>query len=311
MALTTQTIPSPAQEVKVSVEQPRAVTAVASLPPFRMSPTRTFSSRWLKILIYGSPGMGKSTLAGSSVDVPAMRDVLLIDAESGDLALQDNPRVLNPDEITHVRVSNFMTVAHIQTFLKAHCIRRDANDIDGMRQVEANLKGVAPSEIKVPRKFRTVIIDSLSEVEAYCMYGLLKYDEGTILTGASDEIDVARFDEFRKNNMMVNTLVRALRDLPMHVIFTCGQQYTQDEMKRFHYSPQLTGKLAIQVQGFLDVVGFLRAGTAEASGDAPRRLFVQPIERFSAKNRRASFKEAFLENPTMLTMMQAFGLETK
>jgi len=261
------------------------------------------------MLVYGAHGHGKSTLAGSSVDVESMRDILVIDAESGDLVLEDNLRVILGDEIEHVRVTNFLQVARVQEFLKSHCIRREANDIEGMRKVEAMLKGVEPNDIKQPKLFRTVIIDSLSEVEAYCMYGLLKVDEGTILTGSADEIDVARFDEFRKANMMIQTLVRAFRDLPMHVIFVCADQYTQDEMKRFHYGPRMTGKLSTQIQGFVDIVGFLRAGAAEASGQAPRRLFVQPIERFDAKCRRASFREPYFDDPTMLTIMKALKLD--
>src|SRR6185295_2063255 len=102
----------------------------------------------------------------------------------------------------------------VQEFLRSHCARREAGDVEGMRNVEAWLKGVDPKEIVEPRRFRTVIIDSLSEIEAYCMYGLLKVNEGELLTGSADEIDVARFDEFRKNNMMMQVLVRALRDLP-------------------------------------------------------------------------------------------------
>jgi len=260
------------------------------------------------MLVYGPYGVGKSTLAGSSVDVTGMRDVLMVDAESGDLVLQDNPRIVAADEIEHVRVSNFLQVARVQEFLKAHCVRRDRNDVDGMRAVEAMLKGVAPADIKEPRRFRTVIVDSLSEIEAYCMYGLLKINEGELLTGAADEIDVARFDEFRKNNMMIQVLVRAFRDLPMHVLFVCAQQYTQDELKRFHYGPQMTGKLSAQIQGFVDIVGFLRSGTVDETGNAPRRLFVQPIERFDAKNRRASFSGSHFDDPTMTTIMKSVGL---
>src|SRR6266404_3979312 len=218
---------------KVVVEQPRAVAVGNSgTPPFRMSPKRTGAERYLKAIIYGPYGVVKSTLVGSSVDVPSMRDVIYIDAESGDMVLNDNPRIKLPDEIEHVRVTNFLQVARVQEFLKSHCARRDSNDVVGMRTVEAMLKGVDPETIGEPRRFRTVVIDSLSEIEAYCMYGLLKVNEGAILTGAADEIDVARFDEFRKNNMMMQVLVRALRDLPMHVIFICAQQYSQDELKR-------------------------------------------------------------------------------
>jgi hypothetical protein len=298
---TTITKPSPQ-------EAPRAVTVAAGTPPFRMSPRRSFSDRWLKLLVYGPYGVGKTTLAGSSVDVESMRDVLMIDAESGDLVMEENPRIQMADEIEHVRVTNFLQVARVQEFLKSHCVRRDANDVDGMRKVEAILKGVSPETIQTPRKFRTVIIDSLSEIEQYCMYGLLKVNEGELLTGSSDEIDVARFDEFRKNNMMIQVLVRAFRDLPMHVIFVCSQSYTQDEMKRFHYGPRMTGQLSSQIQGFTDVVGILRAGVPGEDGIAPRRLYVQPVDRFDAKCRRAAFKASHLEDPTMSSLMKAFGL---
>lgn len=261
------------------------------------------------MMVYGTYGVGKSTLMGSSVDVPFMRDILLIDAESGDLALQDNPRVKAVDEIEHVRVTNFLMVARVQEFLKAHCVRRDNNDIEGMRQVEAFLKGVPVESIKEPRKFKTVIIDSLSEIEAYCMYGLLKVNEGEVLTGSAEDIDVARFDEFRKQNIMIQTLVRALRDLPMNVLFVCAQQYNQDELKRMHYGPQMTGKLAAQIQGFVDIVGLLKAGTPDESNNAPRRLYVQPVDRFDAKNRRAMFQGSHFDDPTMLTIMRAIGLD--
>lgn len=260
------------------------------------------------MLVYGPYGVGKSTLVGSAVDVSSMRDVLFIDAESGDMVLEDNPRIISPENIEHVRVTNFLMCARVQEFLKGHCVRRDANDVDGMRRVEAALKGVPIEEIKEPRRFRTVIIDSLSEIEAYCMYGLLKVNEGELLTGSADEIDVARFDEFRKLNMMLQVLVRALRDLPMNVLFVCAQQYTQDEMKRFHYGPQMTGKLAAQIQGFVDIVGFMKAGQVDETGTAPRRLFVQPIDRFDAKNRRPFFTGAHFDNPTMTTIMKGIGL---
>jgi len=268
--------------------------------------------RWLKVLVYGNYGKGKTTLAGSSADVPQMRDVLAIDAEAGDLAYEDNPRIQHPDYIEHVRVTTFIQVARVHEFLRSHCIKRDNNDVDGMRRIEAWLKGCNPQDIKEPRRFRTVIIDSLSEVEAYCAYELMKVDEGTVLTGSAEEIDVMRFDEFRKNNMKIQMVVRAFRDLPMHVILVCSQQYTQDERKRFHYGPMMTGKLSGQIQGFVDIVGYLLTGVPDERGIAPRRLYVQPIDidgqKFDAKNRRAAYPNAYFEDPTMDTIMRGVGL---
>src|SRR6476660_5334933 len=63
-------------------------------------------NRWLKALVYGSPGAGKTTLFGSAADVPEMCDVLYISAEAGEEALIDNDRIQNADGIDLVRVMN-------------------------------------------------------------------------------------------------------------------------------------------------------------------------------------------------------------
>jgi len=68
--------------------------------------------------------------------------------------------------------------------------------------------------------------------------------------------------------MTMQMMIRAFRDLPMHVFFVCAQQYTQDETKKMHYTPALTGKLAAQAQGFVDIVGFLRAQAPDDQGNA-------------------------------------------
>jgi hypothetical protein len=129
-----------------------------------------------------------------------------------------------------------------------------------------------------------------------------------------EETDVAGWPEFRKNNQMMQIVIRAYRDLPMHVIFVCPAGYNQDEKKVFHWTPALTGKLSNQVQGFVDIVGYLVPGQLKEEGkEAARRLFVQPITgtptgKFDAKNRRASFKESWFDNPTMGEIMTKTGL---
>lgn len=271
-------------------------------------------SRWIKLLVYARHGIGKTTLAGSAADVPEMTDVLFIDAERGDMSLEDNPRIKNIQGISHVNATSHMQVARIQEFLKAHCVQRDnptPENIDKMRKNEAWLRGIDPKDIPEPKKFKTAVVDSLTEVDTYCMYGLMGVNQDQIITGKAEEIAVAQWGEFRKNNMMMQMLIRAFRDLPMHVIFTCQQVYNQDEMKRFHYGPALTGQLARQAQGMVDIVGSLRAAEApDETGKQPRRLYVQPMDRYDAKNRRASYKEAFFDDPTMGSIMRAVGLLT-
>lgn len=289
--------------------QPPVVAS--SKPPFQISVVGVDRARWLKAVFYGAQGTGKTELACSSIDVPSMGDVILIDAEGGDLTLQDNPRIKNWEQIKRIPVTNFMTVGRIQEYLKAHCIHRDSNNVAKLRQNQAFLSGVPESSIadEAIWRFRTVIIDSLTEVEMYNMYALMGVEEGKLLEGARDEIEVAGWDEFRKNNMMVQILVRAFRDLPMHVIFICHQRYSQDELKRYHYSLSLTGQLQNQVQGLVDLVGFLQvAPQPDDQGRLPRRLNIQPTGRYSAKSRRANFASAYIDDPSMHSILKAVGL---
>ena len=283
-----------------------ATVVTTKAPPFMISGAQT-DKRWLNALFYGPYGAGKTTLAGSAADVPAMCDILFIDAESGSLALEDSPQIKNVGGIDTVRVNNFQMVAHVQEFLKAHCIARDRNDEVTLRALEARVKGCSPDEIITPRRYRTVVVDSLTEVNTFSLYQLLNIATDMKLVDA--QVEVAQFAEYNRHNQMMQLVIRAYRDLPIHVILVCAVLYDQDELKRYHYTPYLTGKLSRQVQGFVDIVGFLQVGKQkEGEESAARRLYVQPVGNFDAKNRRASFKAPFIEDPSMTKIFEAWGL---
>jgi hypothetical protein len=50
----------------------------------------------------------------------------------------------------------------------------------------------------------------------------------------------------------------------------------------------------------------------DKTGALPRRMFVQPGEfggaRFDAKNRRAQYTQAFMDDPSMPTVMASIGM---
>jgi len=105
---------------------------------------------------------------------------------------------------------------------------------------------------------------------------------------------------------MIQFLVRRYRDLPIHSIFICGQSIEQDSRKQFHYEPMLPGKLADDVRGLVDTVGYLAAMPLEGGG-ITRKLFlvggVYGGAHLAAKNRYGSkLKAQFVENPTMQTL---------
>jgi len=260
--------------------------------------TTSDKKRYLKMCIYGDYGMGKTTLGGTATKVPSMKDILVLDAEAGDLSLADM------QDVDVIRVKNYRMASQVEAFLREHCKYRDLGDDDKLKELEALLKGVDVKSIKKPRKYQTVIVDTLSEIETFCMYQLLGI---TAMTALDEETAVAEWPEFRRNFNMIQRFVRTFRDLPMNIIMMCQQQYVQNDQKQMLYSPNLTGKLSGAVQGFFDVVGFLTIVKGE-EGKPLRRLFVQPIDRFAAKNRFAAFKDPWFDNPTIESILKAVGL---
>jgi len=237
-----------------------------------------------------------------------MNDVLLIDAESGDLTLEDakGKAAFKFGDIDSIQITNYKQLARVQEYLRVHCTLRDEGGAEAMKKLadkESELKGI---KIKKPKLYRTVIIDSLTEVETYCMYQLLGIGGDTKL---DEEVATPEWTEYKRNHSMVQRMVRSFRDLPMHIIMTCAQQYSQDEQKRFNYTPALTGKLASQIQGFMDMVGYLQMGTVKEDGTMPRRLHVQPTGRFAAKCRFSSFKGSYFDDPTIESILEAIDLQ--
>lgn len=130
-------------------------------------------------MIYGEYGVGKTRLCGTAVEVPTMNDILLIDAESGTLTLVDD--ALPFHNIDVVSVKSYRQVAKVHEFLRLHCQLRDRNDKESVAkliEIEERLKG---EDVKEPKRYRTVILDSLSEIESLCMNQLLGITDTTSL----------------------------------------------------------------------------------------------------------------------------------
>jgi len=283
------------------------------VPPFYITnPTR---SRFLNMLTYGEYGVGKTFMCATAVAVPFMRDVILIDAEAGDLTLAEDHSGFKFTDIDTIRVKDFHALGRVHEYLTLHCRLRDefletkSKEIkDRLIDLEWRLKGEEGDPPSEPRLYRTNILDSLSEMESHSMYQLLGiFDE----TRIDEEVQSAEWADYKRNHTMIQRLVRKFRDLPMNTLIICAQQYVQDEQKKFNYSPALTGKLSDKIQGFVDMVGYLARKniTSEGGEDKTvRRLYVEPVGRFKAKNRFPNFRGTFFDNPTIGDIMNSIGL---
>lgn len=269
-------------------------------------------SNWLNMLVYGKHGAGKTTLFASCVDVPEMNDVLVVTAEGGAIVFEDNSRIVDFEALDVIKVDRIEQFQKVYEFLKAHVSMRDnPAQEEQMKKLQDMVFGEGEDTGRV-RRYRTVIIDSLSEIEALNLAKILNLD--ALGLDAGDDMEVAGFPQFRKNMHIMQRAVRQFRDLDIHVLITCAETFGQDERKAYHYGPKLTGQLSGIVQGFFDVVGWLIVGQKGAEDEAgPRRLFVQPqsAPKADAKCRLASYKKDYFDNPTMADIMNATGFLKK
>lgn len=279
------TPPIPPNKVVVpKIKLPPIPTAKLS---FRIKPLAE-AKEWTNTLVYGDFGTGKTTLAASAEDVAEMRDVLLLNVEAGERA------IAHRHGIDAIDISNYAQFARTHEYLRLHCKARDAGDIEYLKKLEGVVKGTIP---ETPKQYRTVILDSLTEIQKYCMYSLINVDLQSYVLDM--EPDHPLYAQWNKSTEMIRLLVRTFRDLPMHVIMVCSRTQGQDEKKQFHSKPALPGKLANEVQGFFDTVGYLVASPPTDTQPVRRRLYLEPGKTFQAKNRFHGFTESFMDEPTM------------
>ena len=244
---------------------------------------------YIKLQIYGEYGTGKTTLAGTAQDVSDMANVLNIDAEGGNKVLASR------GDIPSINVRDYDTFSNVYEYLRAHCLFRDNDDVENLKLSEAHFRNINAKDIKAPRIYNTVIIDSLSEVARYCMYKLMGVNIET--TKLNEIPQRPEYAEWNSRQEMMLLLVRKFRDLPMHVIFVCSRQWDKDEFNRRFYAPNIQGKLGNEIQGFMDHVGYYTLETDAETKETHRYLMLQPGNTFQAKSRFVNFKDSYLIDP--------------
>jgi len=277
---------------------PQATATAQAKPKFEF--TTPEADTHLNALIYGEYGVGKTTLAASSVEVAGMQDVLYVAAEAGEKALKQ----YDNGHLTVVRVNQYATVARVYEWLVLHTRYRDAGDIEKLAQLESMITGVVPS---TPKQFHTVVLDSLTEIQVYLMYQLMGINIGASKLDLPP--DSPEFKEWGQSSEMIKLLIRSFRDLRMNVIIVCSMEEKEDEKKRQLKRLLLPGKLATSVQGFLDAVCYLDKVKTDA-GPA-WRLWLSSGQTFHAKNRFGPTAPEYIDAPTMAKLYDLNKTSTK
>ena len=233
------------------------------------------AAQYLKVLVYGRPGVGKTYFAGTAEDDPRTAPVLFADVEGG-----------------------VLTISH----------RGEALDVFRINDFGDDLEALFGFLSSGQHEYKSVVIDSLTELQKASMRGIMRK---AIQTQPGRDPDSPMLQEWGKNLEQVRRVVRAFRDLPIHVIMTALEVESKDDRTgEVTVSPSLSGKLASEVSGFFDIVGRLHtvaASSRDAEGNrqvtVTRRLLVSSTTKFIAKDRSGRLGIE-VENPTIPMLLE-------
>jgi hypothetical protein len=221
------------------------------------------SEGYINILLYGESGVTKTRTAGSASVVPEMSPVLLIDFEGGTLSLADDY-----DRVEVVRAKTWKKVDEIY------------------------------GELYNKNPYRTIILDSLTETQKFCMQEVMRE---VVRTNPERDPDIASMREWGKSGEQVTRLVRALRDLPCNTIFTAlVHETTNDSGIVTKQRPGLPGQLRGSVPGYMDIVAYMYKKEVKVGNASTNKVLMltQGTEKTLAKDRSGKLP-AVMEAPVM------------
>lgn len=212
----------------------------------------------LTALIHGESGAGKSWFADTA---PAPR--LVLDAEGGSQFTPSRPKVLwNPASYAPPGVQG-CEPGQEEVPATTRVIVRDWQSLQRVSQwLESG-----------NHHFKSVGVDSLTEIQK-------RIQDRIAGTG---QMQTHNWGELLRE---MEKLIRDMRDLVMHptnplqavVVLALTSE------KGGKLRPHLQGQIVTTLPGFVDVVGYLWA-EADANGQPVRKLLIQPVQNFVAKDR--------------------------
>ncbi len=184
------------------------------------------SEAFYNMLVYGTTGVGKTTLLGSANDCKETAPLLFIDVDGGTLALADQ-------KIDVVRPTSFKQLQEIYDYLRLE-----------------------------NTKYRSVALDSLTEEQRVISLGSImgEVDDDLAIMDLGKATPPTRQD-YLKSSWQMRKLIRGFRDLSygaakqqLHVFMTAMEK--TDELTQ-RGTPALPGILAFEAGGYVDVLARL------------------------------------------------------
>lgn len=240
-------------------------------------------NRYVKALVFGPPGQGKTFMLGTAQDDERTYPMLLLDFEGGDETLAG----LDID------------VAPIRSW-------EDYNEVyEALIGDHSSLEG---SSLKAGESYKSIGIDSISETHLWALLEIL--DNATASSSRRVDPDALEIQDYGKATIQMRRLLREFRDLPLHVFYTSTAKTVDERGIGKVKVPAMAGAMAEEVVALMSVCGYLAVEENE-EGDLERLLILQNFPRFRTKIRvpwEASAPD-LIEDPTITALLDVLNIE--
>ncbi len=221
----------------------------------------------MKLLIYSPPGHGKTRFVGTAQLDERTSPMLLLNYEAGLHTLAKlEPK---PDVIDITDWDIYFDV------------------LDYLRSGDHPYKSIA--------------IDSISETHFFAMITIMDAHAAT-----RSDPDLPQLQDYGKAGMQLRRMLRAYRDLPMHIFATAQSKTEEEPREGMVVKPALSGQLSSDVMGIMDVVGYL----AITKDDPPIHTLLLSAQRQFRVKARLPWGAApveYVDEPTVTNVMDALG----
>lgn len=231
--------------------------------PQRVIPTQLK----INLLVYGKVGSGKTTLAATAQDHPALSPVLFLDFEGGVLSVAGRGDIM----------------------------RVPVRSMDELEAIVAALHMNDP----IYDAFQTVVLDSASEMLWLAQQEELQRSMRLQRGGSDRSPDEMTLQDYGISGNKMKRLLRALRDLPRHTVLTAHPRLVMPASARnnpnvdpIEVTPNFTGQLREQVMGLMDFVWYAYMVPDSQASIDNYNLLTRDFGVYRAKTRGQYFAQA-------------------
>jgi hypothetical protein len=157
-----------------------------------------------------------------------------------------------------------------------------------------------------PIKYKSVGIDSISETHLWALLTLLEKNKYS-----RSNPDLIQQGDYGVASTQMRRLLREFRDLPFHVFFTSLAQDVSDPKEGMIKKPALSGKMADEVPGIMDVVGYMGMSPSDDTGEVERVLCLKNYPKMRVKIRTPWNAEDVpdeIVDPTVTKLLDVLGI---